>query len=239
MENLFENYETEIEDVVINDEAQNQSAIVDDGKTIETEKDKKKERADFFKAKKEIEEQKQSLIEENKRLKAKEQSYQKVVKELGYDGEVDEIEITLESEKSGKSVEEIKSQKRLRDEEIAKLADAKAEELVASKLEKKEIEKLVAVDFASIREKYPDGQIREEKLKAFAVLRSNGIGAVEAFEILEKPTSKESKKSVSTGSTEVLWIVEKEFYSKAEVDKMSEAEVRKNFSKIEKSMEMW
>lgn len=98
-------------------------------------------------------------------------------------------------------------------------------------------ERRKADDLAAIKEAYPDADLKdvEELGEEFFAYRTMGISAVDAFNGIQMKKSKPPK---SMGKAKTA-PPEKDFFTKEEVEAMSQSEVSKNYDKIRKSMGRW
>lgn len=98
-------------------------------------------------------------------------------------------------------------------------------------------ERRKADDLAAIKEAYPDADLKdvEELGEEFFAYRTMGISAVDAFNGIQMKKSKPPK---SMGKAKTA-PPEKDFFTKEEVETMSQSEVSKNYDKIRKSMGRW
>lgn len=218
MEDLFEGINTEKENQVARTESESNSS------TESKEEKQLKWRDEYFKEKKEKEE-----------LKAKLEKRDIAFKELGFNGDVEEEVLKRRAERSGQSVEEIKAE---RDKTINEAKEQAKKEL-QKEYEQRFLEKQQRLkDLAEIKAKYPDVTV-EDTIglgKKFITLMATGyFTPLEAYEA-SKP---KEEKIVSSGSTKGGVSTDEDYFSPEEVSQMTRAQVKKNFSKIEKSMEKW
>lgn len=218
MEDLFEGVEIE------------ETAKVE---TANDEKpNKRQERADFFKAKQGLENERDSAKRENSTLK-------QVLGAMGYKGSADEIRMQYESENSGKSIEEIQEHEenlktRIR-EEIKAEYEKKAEQEKATQLQ-------FASDLAEVKAKYPNEKAKsplEFGEKYIKLMATGEFTSLEAYELSrpkeESPTLNENR-AKGTGKNSGI---ERDYFEQDEVKAMSREEIKKNFEKIENSMKKW
>lgn len=203
------------------------------GQVAETDKDAKKAerqaRADFFK-------EKDRLENEAKAAKAELQRYKESLGALGYTGGADEIKVKIEAEKSGKSVDEVKETRERIKKEIEEEVREKTRREALLEIEARE---QLKADLEAIKAKYPEVDTDDPRTLGEKFIKLMATGAVDAVEAYELTRPKEKQKAVSTGSTEGKPSVEKDYFTPSEVKKMSEAEISKNYEKIQKSMSKW
>ena len=247
-----ENKKTEATEIKAEENtAETTEVEVKDGK--DDKADKRQERADFFKAKQELDNEKKNLAETKKALAEKEKQYAELEKkkaeyekglgEMGYKGE--DAMFRAVAEHTGKSPEEVKAEWDKRNSDIEEAvknhpAVKEAEELKAKLLAEKEQQEAMTIrnaDLIAVKTKYPNekaedvGDFGEE----FAGLRRAGFDAVRAYELLHLNEKQETKKPVSTGSTQG-GSNGAEYYTMDEIKAMTPDEMHKNYSKVEKSL---
>lgn len=232
MEDLFEG--VEIEETTTNEQQVVEATDNKGEATAEkepTNAERRKARADFFKAKAENDAKIRKYEAENKALSDS-------LNALGYSGKAEDILNKIESENTGKSIEEIKAQKQSLRDDIRKEVEA---EMKAKYEADKAIEMRLQSDLMDIRAKFPEEKAKsvEELGEKFIALMATGkFDAVEAYEMTRPKEAKPSldpKRPKETGKGGV----EKDYISPSEARNMSRAEIKKYFDVIDKSREKW
>jgi len=164
---------------------------------------------------------------------------QAVAKQYGYQGSPQDVADQLEATASGRPVEEIRATREAlaaRDTELARL---RAENEQYKPLA---VEKFKADLLSEVKTVYPDLKASsvDELGEDFAQLLVAGVNPATAYAAIkakEQATTKPTPPQI--GAVNAKPTGEAEFYTKAEVDRMSQAEISKNYEKIRKSMEKW
>ena len=252
-EQVEENIETPKAEVKEETKTEDKATETKDETKVEEKADKRQERADFFKAKQELDNEKKTVAETKKALAEKEKQlaelakqkakYDKGLGEMGYKGEDAIFKAVADS--TGKSMAEVKAEwdkhnadieEAVKNHPFVKEAEKLRAELLAEK-ERQEATIIRKNDLLAVKTKYPNekaedvGDFGEE----FAGLRRAGFDAVRAYEILQLNKKEETKKPVSTGST-LGGSNGTEYYTMDEIKAMTPDEMRKNYSKVEKSL---
>lgn len=185
--------------------------------------------AELRRAKEDAEKKNEELQAQLEQRNARRQIFENV-----YGNEEPEIEAI--AERLGLDVDELR-------EEIAaeeEIEQIKAENArLASELEEQRIVETMKNDLAAIQKIDPSVKSLEQLGEDFLNFVSSGLSGVDAyFAIKAKETATRAKPPAEIGKVNRAE-APKDFYSEAEVDAMSEEEVRKNLDVIHESMKKW
>ncbi|MEG0178320.1 MAG: hypothetical protein RR573_02600 [Oscillospiraceae bacterium] len=193
--------------------------------------------------KQELDEARASLAAEKLRAAQMEQTEAKLsaaLKKIGYEGSAEEIADRVEAEKSGRSLEQVRTARETEEKEQNRLQEKENElNRTAQELEiykKREAEREFTADLAEIQKLDPKIKRLEDLGRDFIILRANGVANIAAYNAI-----KESLKPIakSTGAVGSAATGESEYFTREEVAAMSQREVDKNYEKIRKSQTKW
>lgn len=161
------------------------------------------------------------------------------LKKYGYDGSPDEIADKLLSESEGITPEEARA---IREREESIEAEKKATQSELQMYKSLAIEKLMEDDLKKIQSVYPEvkslNELGEDFLKAMSAADRDPIIA---YEVIKLKKDREIKKPPEIGGVNQSSQKEKDFYTSAEVDKLTDKDYDnpKIMEIVRKSMSKW
>lgn len=175
-------------------------------------------------------ETKEQLKTANERI-SKYERLEKSLKDCGFEGSVEEIADSITARVKGIDVSEVRRQR-----EDEQQRQSETEQLSYYKSELSKI--LINRDIDKIREKYPEVESLEDMPDGFIEIMATGKvkNPVVAYEMLlpkkEVPASTGSLKGADINTA-------KDFFTKDEVNQMSDTDIERNLDKIRSSMSRW
>lgn len=132
-------------------------------------------------------------------------------------------------------IEQAKEEVKRTDPEL----QAQAEQL--ERYRQRERENVFANDLKAIRKAYPDEKAKriEELGPQFIAMCASGVSPLAAYEALRAEKARNTKQPPSMGDVRPAGSKDKDFYTRDEVARMSQAEVSKHYETIKKSMTKW
>ena len=130
----------------------------------------------------------------------------------------------------------------MRQEILASDPQLKQERERLQRYEQQEAEQCFAKDLAAIKKAFPDEKakhISELGDEFMAMMASGKVSAVAAYRAIREQRQIDHPAPKSMGDVGGSGGTEKEYYTPDEVQRMSPAEVRKNYEKIRRSMTRW
>jgi len=157
----------------------------------------------------------------------------------GYEGSPEEIADALEAASQGTSVEEVKAEREAREAEDSKFNALKSENEYFKSIA---IKSQMAEDLKQLQTVYPEVKsLNELDPKVFEIMK-NGLDVITAHEIVKAQTDRTKKPTPpEIGGVDNSSSQEKDFYTSAEVDKLTSKDYEnpKIMERVRNSMLKW
>ena len=179
--------------------------------------------------KQELEQTRGQLATANRRI-GEYQALENSLKAAGFNGSIAEIADQITANARGVSVDTVREE-RLSQQQQTDIQNERD-------MYKAELNKLlINADIEKIKAKYPDIEVFEDLPDGFVDIMATGKikDPVLAYEMLMP----KKETPISTGSVKGKETMEKEFFTRDEVKKMSKADIKKNYDKIIASQKKW
>lgn len=170
------------------------------------------------------------------------QKTEQLLKSFGFEGQtVDDLLVQGFAHAKGMTAEQYKEEQELIAQEAQRRLQSDPQVLqMNEELERyrlMEFERVKSDDLKAIQEVDPKIKSVDEMGEKFFQLRANGIDTLTAYHAIKQATPK--KVVTQMGDISASSAIEKDFFTREEVARMSQSEVDKNFDTIKKSMTKW